>query len=81
MSCAGQDLLDEAGWRLAADRGILPDRGSMRDATAVAGALERWFEDYRDLWRETGRDAELSRVGAVVWRLADLLRGRDAEAA
>ena len=80
-ACAGQDLLDEAGWRLAADRGILPDRGSMRDATAVAGALERWFEDYRDLWRETGRDAELSRVGAVVWRLADLLRGRDAEAA
>ena len=73
-ACAGQDLFDEAGWRLAADRGIVPDREGMRDAVAVAGALERWFEDYRDLWRETGPEAELSRVGAVVWRLADMLR-------
>ncbi|WEV46200.1 family 20 glycosylhydrolase [Bifidobacterium sp. ESL0690] len=71
----GQDLFDACGWRLAADCGLLEDDARMERPEALAADLERWFECYLALWRETSKESEVKKVGGVVWRLADLLRG------
>ena len=74
----GQDLLDQCGWWLAVRAGVLdgaPGRADdMPEPAAVAAGLEEWFERYRDLWLEVSDASEVARIGAVIWRLADLLR-------
>lgn len=74
LACAGQDLLNECGWRLAVNFGVLQEQDGVPSAATVASALEHWFEEYRDQWRDQYRQSELDRIGSVVWRLCDLLR-------
>ncbi|MEG1775564.1 MAG: glycoside hydrolase family 20 zincin-like fold domain-containing protein [Clostridia bacterium] len=45
-----------------------------REDAALAAALERWFESYKQLWRATCRESELSRLLDVVTWYAQLLR-------
>ena len=40
----------------------------------LASRLEKWFYEYKLLWRQTCRESELYRVQAVIFFLADLLR-------
>ncbi|WEV58515.1 family 20 glycosylhydrolase [Bifidobacterium sp. ESL0728] len=70
----GQDLFDACGWWLAVGCGLLDDDKRMERPEALAADLERWFEAYLSLWRETSKESEVKRIGGVVWRLADLLR-------
>ena len=45
-------------------------------AFALAQRLENWFMAYKEVWRKTGKEAELSHIAEVVFWYADLLRGR-----
>ena len=45
-------------------------------AFALAQRLENWFMAYKEVWRQTGKEAELSHIAEVVFWYADLLRGR-----
>ncbi|MCI9073009.1 MAG: family 20 glycosylhydrolase [Lachnospiraceae bacterium] len=51
-----------------------PARGDV-DFVLAAG-LEKWFMAYKEVWRESGKEAELSRIAEIVLWYADLLRGR-----
>lgn len=45
-------------------------------AFALAERLENWFMAYKEVWRQAGKEAELSHIADVVFWYADLLRGR-----
>ncbi len=47
--------------------------GSM-EPEKLAGILEKWFEEYKESWRSTSREAELYRISAVIYWCADFLR-------
>lgn len=69
----GMELLQKVGVALSAGvyhtEQLLPV-----DCKALAGELEEWFCDYKELWRSVGKEAELYRVQAVVYWYADYLR-------
>lgn len=46
------------------------------DAYALAERLEKWFMDYKDLWRDCSKEGDLPRISAIVCFCADRLRGR-----
>ena len=50
--------------------------GSEPAAFALAERLEKWFMAYKEVWRESGKEAELPRVAEIVFWYADLLRAR-----
>ena len=61
----GQKLLNRyARW-------ICEKRG---DPAKLAGELESWYQDYKNLWRESSRESELYRIGEVIFWMADTLR-------
>lgn len=45
------------------------------DTASLACQLEQWFHHYKALWRKVSREAELCRIGHVVFWYADYLRG------
>ncbi|MBR6360024.1 MAG: hypothetical protein IKS11_10315, partial [Lachnospiraceae bacterium] len=47
--------------------------GSM-EPEKLAGILEKWFEEYKESWRSTSKEAELYRISAVITWTADFLR-------
>ncbi len=59
----GQKLLN----RFAAVVGGETDR-------VLAGELECWFQDYKNLWRRSSRESELYRIGEVIFWMADYCR-------
>lgn len=44
------------------------------DPGKLADDLELWYQDYKNLWRETSRESELYRIGEVIFWMADTLR-------
>ncbi|MCR5823446.1 MAG: family 20 glycosylhydrolase [Lachnospiraceae bacterium] len=50
---------------------VLP--GTM-DPERLAGCLEKWFEEYKESWRTTSREAELYRISAIFVWYGDFLR-------
>lgn len=41
---------------------------------ALADAIERWFMEYKKLWRSTSRESELYRLSEVIFWMTDRLR-------
>ena len=46
------------------------------DAYALAERLEKWFMDYKELWRDCSKEGDISRISTIVCFHADRLRGR-----
>ena len=76
LAAAGQELLDAAGRRFAADSGVMSVRADDPKRDQLAAQLEEWFEQYVRIWRSVSEESELSKIGQVIWRCADLLRAK-----
>lgn len=48
--------------------------GEEADGKILAGALENWYQEYKNRWKKTSRESELYRIGEVIFWLADQLR-------
>lgn len=74
MVAEGMDIWNRVGGLLpATTAGKLADEIS---AFALAERLEKWFMAYKEVWRESGKEGELSRIAEIVFWYADFLRGR-----
>lgn len=70
----GQCIFNRIGLILGARLGLVQFRSSSDEAWNVASDLETWYETYCDVWRTVSRESELSRISALVWHYADILR-------
>lgn len=70
----GQCIFNRIGLILGARLGLVQVRSSSDEAWNVASDLETWYETYCDVWRTVSRESELSRISALVWHYADILR-------
>lgn len=68
LTAEGMDVWNNVGLALSqADR----------HSPALAGRLENWFQAYKEVWRQTGKEGDLGHVAEIVFWYADLLRGRE----
>ncbi|WP_161522267.1 glycoside hydrolase family 20 zincin-like fold domain-containing protein [Bifidobacterium xylocopae] len=76
LAIEGQGLFNLLGWRLARREGLVRHDAELEKIgeEALAARIEDWFEAYQERWRRVSRESELTRVAAVVWAYADLLR-------
>ena len=74
LAAEGMDTWNNVGMvLLQSAEGKTVEKGC---AFALAQRLENWFMAYKEVWRKTGKEAELSHIAEVVFWYADLLRGR-----
>lgn len=50
------------------------DGGASENAMLLAAELEKWFMDYKELWRSVSKESELYRLSDVIFWYADRLR-------
>jgi hypothetical protein len=71
-------IIAAEGMKLWNEIGALVVRGQEeplgQQANDLAVRLEYWYQDYKQLWRSVSREAELYRIGEVVFWYADYLR-------
>lgn len=72
MVAEGMNVWNHVGGRLSVSLAGSEPAG----AFALAERLEKWFMAYKEVWRESGKEAELPRVAEIVFWYADLLRAR-----
>ena len=72
MVAEGMNVWNHVGGRLSVSLAGAEAAG----AFALAERLEKWFMAYKEVWRESGKEAELPRVAEIVFWYADLLRAR-----
>lgn len=73
VAIAGIQVWNEVG---AAVAGKLQGKGCGSLCTKAAENLERWFMDYKTLWRTVSREGDLARIARIVLWYADFLRDR-----
>lgn len=72
-------ILAAEGMKLWNETGAITALGEEKEkagsqAFEVAVSLEYWYHEYKELWRSVSREAELYRIGEVVFWYADKLR-------
>ncbi len=77
VTAEGMDVWNHVGGLLTAWAAGNPAKEE--EAFGLAQRLEKWFTAYREVWRESGKEGELSRIAEIVFWYADLLRGRKRE--
>ncbi len=65
LACDGVMLCNEAGACVA----------KKQKNTALATRLECWYHLYKQTWRQTAKEGDLFRIGHIIARLADEIRG------
>ncbi len=77
VTAEGMDVWNHVGGLLTAWAAGNPAKEE--EAFGLAQRLEKWFTAYKEVWRESGKEGELSRIAEIVFWYADLLRGRKRE--
>ncbi|MGN0507430.1 MAG: glycoside hydrolase family 20 zincin-like fold domain-containing protein [Lachnospiraceae bacterium] len=73
----GQIIFNRIAETIAASLKKQPVDHAERPPKELAAELERWFQEYKKLWREGCKESELYRIQNVMFWYADLLRDMD----